>query len=148
VSHSGVFAATDLRTGAPRWTLPIAGITTPWVAGDVVYVVSRAGQVYCVARETGQVYWIHDLNEGQPATKKSFFGIGPKKQVRPVWSSPLLASNRLIIGSSGGQLVALNAKTGAVEKTQNVGAPVLIGPIAANGAVYVATDKAQLVALR
>ena len=148
VSHSGVFAATDLRTGAPRWSLPIAGITTPWVSGDVVYVVSRTGQVICVARESGQVYWIKDLNEGQPATKKRFFGLGGTKSVRPVWSSPLLASNRLIVGSSTGRVVALNAKTGEIEKSLDVGAPVLIGPIAANGTIFIATDKAQLVALR
>jgi outer membrane protein assembly factor BamB len=29
VSHSGVFAATDLRTGQARWSLPVTGITTP-----------------------------------------------------------------------------------------------------------------------
>lgn len=148
ISHSGVFASTDLRTGAPRWSLPIAGITTPWVAGDVVYVVSRQGQVICIARESGQIYWIKDLNEGVPLTKKRFFGLGGKKVVRPVWSSPLMASNRLIVGSSTGHVVALNAKTGEIEKNLDVGAPVLIGPIAANGTVYIATDKAQLVALR
>lgn len=148
VSHSGVFSATDLRTGAPIWSLPIAGITTPWVSGDVVYVVSRAGEVICIAKETGQVYWIKDLNEGVPTTKKRFFGLGGKKLVRPVWSSPLLASNRLIVGSSTGRLVALNAKTGEMEKNEQIGASVLIGPIAANGTIYIATDKAQLVALR
>lgn len=148
VSHSGVFAATDLRTGAPRWTLPIAGITTPWVAGDVVYVVSRAGEVLCIARESGQVYWIHDLNQGRPATQKRFFGLGGTKSVRPVWSSPLLASNRLLVASSTGQLVALNAKTGEVEKTVKLGGSTLLGPIAVNGTVYVASDEAQLIALR
>ncbi|WP_374570107.1 PQQ-binding-like beta-propeller repeat protein [Phenylobacterium sp.] len=148
VSHSGVFAVTDLRTGSTRWTLPIAGITSPWVAGDVVYVVSRDGKVYCVARESGQVYWIKDLNAGLPVTKKRAFGLFGKKVVRPVWSSPLLASNRLIIGSSAGQLVALNPKTGEIEKSENIGAPVLIGPIAAGGMIYIATDKAQLVALK
>ena len=45
VSHSGVFAATDLRTGQPRWSLPVVGITTPWAAGDVVYVVAKDGKV-------------------------------------------------------------------------------------------------------
>jgi outer membrane protein assembly factor BamB len=148
VSHSGVFAATDLRTGAPRWSLPIAAITTPWVSGDVVYVVSRTGQVICISRESGQVYWIKDLNEGVAATRKGFLGIGGSKSVRPVWSSPLLASNRLIIGSSTGRVVALNAKTGEIEKSLDVGAPVLVGPIAAAGTVFVATDEAQLVALR
>ncbi len=64
VSHSGVFAATDLRTGQARWSLPVVGITAPWPAGDVVYVVSKAGEVICASRESGQIYWIRDLNEG------------------------------------------------------------------------------------
>ena len=37
---------------------------------------------------------------------------------------------------------------GAVEKTVNLGSSTLIGPIAVNGTVYVATDEAQLIALR
>ena len=33
-SHSGVFSATDLRTGQRRWSVPLTGLTTPWPAGD------------------------------------------------------------------------------------------------------------------
>ena len=54
----------------------------------------------------------------------------------------------MIVAGSTGELVALNAKTGAVEKTVNLGSSTLIGPIAVNGTVYVATDEAQLIALR
>ncbi|MET3527317.1 outer membrane protein assembly factor BamB [Phenylobacterium koreense] len=149
VSHSGVFAATDLRTGQARWSLPVTGITTPWPAGDVVYVVSKAGEVICVARESGQIYWIQDLGAPREKRASGFLGIGRKKfTVRPVWSSPLLASNRLILVGTSGELVALNAKTGAVEKTMKIGGPAMIGPIAVNGTVYVVTDEAQLIALR
>lgn len=149
VSHSGVFAATDLRTGQARWSLPVTGITTPWPSGDVVYVVSKAGEVICAARETGQIYWITDLGEGREKKGGGFMGMGRKNySVRPIWSSPLLASNRLIVAGSTGELVALNPKTGAVEKTVNLGSPTLIGPIAVNGTIYVATDEAQLIALR
>jgi hypothetical protein len=42
----------------------------------------------------------------------------------------------------------LNAKTGEVERKVEVGAPVLIGPIAAGNMVYVLTDNSQLIALR
>jgi outer membrane protein assembly factor BamB len=77
VSHSGVFAATDLRTGTARWSLPVVGVTTPWPAGDVVYVVSRDGQLICAARDSGQIYWIRDLNEGFKSKKRGgVFGIG------------------------------------------------------------------------
>ena len=136
VSHSDVFSAVDLRTGIPRWTLPVSATTTPWAAGDVVYVVDQAGQVLCVSRDSGQVYWIRDLNEGL------------KKKQRAYWSSPILASNRLITLSTHGEALALNPKTGAVLKSMKLGAPALLGPIAAGGLVYVLTDSAQLIAIR
>jgi len=136
VSHSNVFAATDLRTGTARWTLPISGVSTPWAAGDVVYVVSQAGEVICVSRENGQVYWIQDLNAGLKRKQRSF------------WSSPVLASNRLVTVSSKGEAVALNPKTGGIERRLKVGPGALIGPIAVGGMIYVATDKAELVAIR
>jgi outer membrane protein assembly factor BamB len=136
VSHSDVFAAVDLRTGTPRWTLPISATTTPWAAGDVVYVVDQAGEVVCVARDSGQVYWIHDLNAGL------------KKKRRAIWSSPVLASNKLIVVSSKGEAVALNPKTGAVLRTLKLGSDALIGPIAVGGMVYVVTEAAELVAIR
>ncbi len=84
-SHSGLFMVVDLRTGSTRWTLPVDTITTPWPAGDVVYVISQAGQVICASRESGQVYWITDLNKGL------------KRKKRSLYYGPVLASGRLIV---------------------------------------------------
>lgn len=154
-SHSGVFAAIDMRSGAPRWTIPVASISTPWAAGDVVYIVSQAGEVICASRESGQVYWIQDLNKNVPLPKaKRGFGIGPVRiggssgKLRPLWTGPILASDKLILASNKGQMVALNPKTGAVVQSENLGDPVLISPIAVNGTIYFVTDKADLVAVR
>ncbi len=137
VSHSNVFAAVDLRTGVPRWSIPVSAITTPWPVGDVVYVVDLAGEVICASRDNGQVYWITDLNAGIK-----------KKKDHAYWSSPILASNRLITVSSKGQAVALNAKTGVVERHLHTGTDALIGPIAVGGMIYVVTESAQLIAIR
>jgi outer membrane protein assembly factor BamB len=136
VSHSDVFAAVDLRTGQVRWTLPVSAITTPWPAGDVVYVIDDSGQAICASRESGQVYWIRDLNAGA------------KRKQRAFWSTPILASNRLITVSSKGEAVALNPKTGAVDRTLRLGADAMIGPVAVNGTVYVVSESAQLIAIR
>lgn len=145
VSHSDVLAAVDLRTGQVRWTLPVSAITTPWPAGDVVYVVDDTGQVICASRDAGQIYWIRDLNAAPPPTGKK----RPKKQKRPpYWSTPILADNRLITVSSHGDAVALNPKTGEVEKWLRLGADAMIGPVAANGSLYVVSESAQLIAIR
>ncbi|HEY7851776.1 MAG TPA: PQQ-binding-like beta-propeller repeat protein [Caulobacteraceae bacterium] len=136
VSHSDVFAAVDLRTGQTRWTLPVSAITSPWPVGDVVYVVDLSGQVICASRDAGQVYWIRDLNAGL------------KKKQRAYWSTPILASNRLITVSSKGEAVAIDPKTGVVQRRLKLGADALIGPIAVNGTLYVVTETAQLIAIR
>lgn len=136
VSHSDVFAAVDLRTGVGRWTLPISAITTPWPAGDVVFVVDQTGEVLCVSRDSGQIYWMRNLNDGL------------KKKQKGYWSSPILASNRLILVSTNDEAVALDPKTGATRRTLRLGAPALIGPIAAGGMIYVVTETGQLIAIR
>jgi len=136
-SHSGVFVATDLRTGQARWSLPIASISTPWAAGDVVYVLSQAGEVICISRDNGQVYWIKDLNAGIKKSKD-----------RATFAGPILVSDRLVLVSSDGRALALNPKTGDVLKTLKLGAPALIAPIAAGNMIYVVTDDAQVVAIR
>ncbi len=149
VSHSGVFAATDLRTGQARWSLPVVGITSPLPAGDVVYVVATDGKLICASRESGQIYWIHDLNDGfVPKKQGGLWGIGSHTMPKPLWTNPILVNTQLIVASSSGQLAAINAKTGAVERKVELGAPALIGPVAAGNMIYLVTDNGQLIALR
>ena len=154
VSHSGIFAAIDLRTGQAKWSLPVVGVSSPWPAGDVVYVVSKTGDLICASRETGQIYWIRDLNEGFKAERKggvpglTMLGLTGNKITKPLWSGPLLAGNRVIVVGQTGELVAVNAKTGVVEKRMSLGGTSIIAPIAAGDTIYVVTDEAQLIALR
>ncbi|HEY1751413.1 MAG TPA: PQQ-binding-like beta-propeller repeat protein [Caulobacteraceae bacterium] len=145
ISHADVMADTDLRTGDVHWQLPLSGYTTPWAAGDVVFAVDDTGQVICASRESGQLYWLTDLNAPPPATKKHK---KPPKRVDAVWSSPILASGRLIMVSDKGQAIAINPKTGEVQDRIKIGEDALLGPIAAGGMVYVATEKADLIAIR
>jgi outer membrane protein assembly factor BamB len=149
VSHSGVFAATDLRTGQARWSLPVTGITSPLPAGDVVYVVGMDGQLICAARETGQIYWIKDMNAGyKPRKTGGFFGMFSHTVPKPLWTSPILVNGKLIMGGSSGQVISVNAKTGEVERRVETGAPILLSPIVAGDMIYVLADNAQLIALR
>ena len=109
----------------------------------VLFVVDQTGVVICALRDSGQIYWMTDLNVGPP-------GKGGKagKRSPAVWSSPILASGRLITVSSTGEAVALNAKTGAVERRASLGVPAIIGPIASGDMLYVMADNGQLIALR
>ncbi|KAK0341013.1 hypothetical protein LTR94_028149, partial [Friedmanniomyces endolithicus] len=135
ISQSGVMQAMDLRSGQPKWSLPVAGVNAPLPVGDVVYVVSQSGELTVVNRETGQVYWSRDLNEGRVRKEGGFLGFG-KRTVRPVWSGPILASNRLVLVNSDGEAVAFDPKTGAQTGSLKLGAAAYIAPAAYNGALY------------
>ena len=147
VGHSGVMSAIDVPTGQPKWQLPVSGVNAPLPVGDVVYVVSKAGELTVVNRDTGQVYWTHDLNEGRVRQEGGFLGLWDRT-VRPIWSGPLLASNRLVLVNSDGELVAFDPKTGAQTASLKLGGPAFIAPAAYNGALYVLTDRGQLVSIR
>jgi outer membrane protein assembly factor BamB len=135
-SHAGLVAAIDLHTGQRRWSDPITTITSPWPAGDVVYVTDTQGRVICIARDSGQVYWIRDLNKNV------------KKKQRAIYSGPVLAAGRLLVVSDKGAAVALNPKTGATTSTLRLGSPAFLNPIGVNGTLYVLTMGGELVAIR
>jgi outer membrane protein assembly factor BamB len=150
-SHAGLFSAIDLRSGMPRWSLPLSSQTTPWPAGDVVYVISTTGQLVCVARDSGQIYWVQDLNAPPPTNTLTTRGRRrkqPKAPKKAYWAGPILASNRLIVVSSNGDLRALDPKTGDTQRTIKLGAPAMQSPIAAGNMLYVVTEKAELIAIR
>jgi len=136
-SHSGVFADVELRTGAQRWQLPVVSVSTPWPAGDVVYITDTAGEVICASRDSGAIYWITDMNKG-----------AKKKKDRGLWSGPILADDHIVVVSTTGVAAQLNPKTGAIQKTLKIGSPALLNPIAANGDLYVVTQGAELIAIR
>jgi outer membrane protein assembly factor BamB len=147
VSHSGVMQSMDIRSGQPKWTLPVAGVNAPLPTGDVVYVVSKAGELTVINRDTGAVYWTKDLNVGRVRKEGGFFGWWDHT-VHPEWSGPILASNRLVLVNSDGDAVAFNPKTGEQTASIKLGAAAYIAPAAYNGALYVLNDKGQLVCIR
>jgi outer membrane protein assembly factor BamB len=137
VSHSGVFTSIELRSGNEHWNLPVTAVSTPLPIGDVVYVADTAGEITCISRDSGQVYWVTDMNK----TVK-------KRKNRALWSGPILASGRLVIASDKGEVAALDPKTGAVEKRLKIGGDVVMSPIADGPYILVATEAAELIAIR
>jgi outer membrane protein assembly factor BamB len=114
--------------------------------------VSKDSQLICAARESGQIYWIKDLNAGFVSKKKkgrfSFLNPFGGHEQKPVWTGPILVNNSLVLASSGGTVETVNAKTGDVQRKVELSSPILLSPIVAGDTVYVVSDDAQLFALR
>ena len=129
VGHGGRMVATTQKTGERLWSLTVPSVQAPWVAGDSVFVVDTTGQLMAITRRDGKIQWTVKL----PGAN--------------TWSGPVLAGNRLWLTSSKGSLVGVDAATGRVETTQDLGQPIFIAPVVAGGRMFVLTDKAKLIAL-
>ncbi|MBT3372213.1 MAG: PQQ-binding-like beta-propeller repeat protein [Rhodospirillaceae bacterium] len=139
VSFSGRVAAIDLRSGRRLWDRDIAGMETPWVAGDFIFLVTTQAEVVCLARKSGRIRWVAQLPRYEDEEDKQ----------DPIhWSGPVLASDRLVLVSSEGYAVAVSPYSGKLLGRLELPKGALIPPVVADGSIYVLSDNGDLIALR
>ena len=138
VSHSGRMAAIDMRSGTRLWEQDIPSVDTPWVAGDSLFLVTVDAEVVALSRLDGRVRWVRQLAR--------FAGRGDDDPIQ--WTGPTLAGDRLIVAASTGDVVAISPYTGRILGSLRLSDGVTIPAIVADGALYILTDGAELVAYR
>ncbi len=139
VGHADLLVAIDLRNGRRLWEREIGSIQSPWVAGDYLFLVSNGNEAMALEAKTGKIQWITQLRVWEDEEDR---------EGRIVWAGPVLASDRLIVGSSDGYLVSLSPYTGDVLGKLSISDGVTIAPAVANGTMYFLTNDADLVAYR
>ena len=137
-SHSGILTAIDARSGTRIWSKTFGSRQGPVIGGEYLYVVGTNSKVMALNKIDGKIAWIRELPE---------FKDGNREQ-RIVWTGPLLASDKLVIASSEGDVIALSPQNGETLNELKIGQSIFIEPIAANGKVFVLTDNATLVAIK
>jgi outer membrane protein assembly factor BamB len=138
IGSAGQMAAIDLRSGQRVWERNFGGNQTPWVAGRFLFTVTAQADVIALNRADGKIKWVTPLTQYED-----------EKHRRPVlWAGPVLAGDRLLIGGSTGDLVALSPYTGEITGRLEVREPMRLAPVIANRTIYVLTDYGRLIALR
>ncbi len=139
VGQGGRMVALDLITGQRQWELNLAGIATPWLAGDWIFVVTDEDKLICVNRQNGHIRWINQLPQFHNAKSK-------KGEID--YLGPVLAGGRLIVTGSNGALIMVDPATGAFRSQTSVGAGVGLPPVVANSTLYIFDDRGRLIAYR
>ena len=139
LGQGGRMVALELITGQRMWEMNIAGISTPWLAGDWLFVVTDDGKLMCVQRSNGHIRWINQL----PA-----FENVKKKRGQIDYSGPVLAGGRLVVVGSNGAMVFVDPATGSFQSQTSVGAGVSLPPVVANSTLYIYDDNGRLTAFR
>jgi outer membrane protein assembly factor BamB len=120
------------------WERNIGGSQTPWAAGRFVFVVAGSADVVCLERTTGKVKWVTPLTQY----------LDEKRHNPILWAGPVLAGDRLLVGGTTGELLALSPYTGQIIGKLQIGNPIRLAPVVANRVIYVLTDDGRLIALR
>jgi outer membrane protein assembly factor BamB len=139
VGQGGRMVSLELVTGQRLWELNVAGISTPWVAGEWVFVATDDAKLLCIARATGKIRWVSQLQRYRKEKSKN----GPVS-----WSGPVLAGDRLVLASSEGAMITVNPADGKVQTTTDLKQPVFLAPVVANSMLYVLDNSGRILAFR
>jgi outer membrane protein assembly factor BamB len=140
IGEGGRMVAMDILTGQRLWELNIAGVDTPWVAGEWVFVVTDDAKLLCIARNSGKVRWITQL----PHYKNE------KDRKNPIgWAGPVIAGGRLILTSTTGDILNVAVADGKIGTGVKLGGGAIYqAPVVADGTLVILTDAGRLVAYR
>lgn len=138
-SQSGVMVAIDGRTGRRIWQQSIGSVHAPAIVGEYIFIAGVEGEIAALSVNNGAVIWAEQLpqfrNEG-------------KKKGRITYAGPIVASNRVIIASSRGELIAISPQTGEETARLDLGSKVFIEPIVVGNRIVILTDEGRLIAIR
>ncbi len=139
IGMGGLAVAVDLPSGRRLWERGVAGEDSPWAAGAWLFIVSLEQKMAAVNRDDGRVAWVTDLPRWE----------NPEKQRDSItWFGPVLVGDRLVVAGTNHQALAVSPYTGDILGQQELSGAASLGPVVADGTVFVVTDDGRLLALR
>lgn len=138
LGHSNILVAIDLRTGNRLWEREIGGINQPWVAGKFMYVLDNDFNLIALEKLSGKIIW----NTNIPATKDEDDRAGLFAR------GPVLAGNRLLVGSSNGYVFAVSPYNGKIIGYISLADGIEVSPVIADGITIFTTNDADIVAYK
>ena len=131
--------AIDMRSGRRLWEREIASISTPWIAGDWIFVLAANNRLAAISRLEGLTAWTMQLPR---------FENEAKNRDPIIWTGPVLLGDRLVVAGSTGEALSISPYTGEILGRQRTSGPAAVAPVVAGGTLYLLTEDATLTALR
>jgi outer membrane protein assembly factor BamB len=139
IGLGGLTLSIDLRSGRRLWEREIGGSDSPWIAGDWMFIVTLGQQIAALNRGDGRPAWVAQL----PA-----FDNEEKKKDPIHWFGPVLVGDRLIVVGNNSTALSISPFTGKTIGQQDLSGAASLGPVVADGTLFVVTDNGSLTAFR
>ncbi|MSQ15406.1 MAG: serine/threonine-protein kinase [Dehalococcoidia bacterium] len=130
--------------------------STPAVDSNRIYVTNRTGRIWAIDARSkdrffdkeGQAlhaqFYLWNVADPPPPQKGTLWGTRFRGEVL---TSPAVANETVVVGSSRGNVYAFNAADGSQVWQYEAGSPVMSAPSIGNGVVYFGDDKGRFNAL-
>jgi len=92
------------------------------IAGGLLYVPDLSGKIHCLEVAAGKPVWVYETHA-------------------ETWGTPLVADGKVFLGTKKGLVVMAAGREPRELARVNLGAPCYGTPVAANGALYVASER-------
>ncbi len=115
----------EVTATAEKWSYPLTrhALSTPAIHNGLVFVADSGRKIHCVDAATGQACWTNDI-QGE------------------MWASTLVADEKVYVGTRRGEFIVLAAsREKRVLSSSMLDGPISGTPVAANGTLYVTTQK-------
>ncbi len=136
---AGAMAALDFRSGRRVWERELGGTVTPASVGDWVFALSANGELAALGRDDGRIRWITPLPR---------FANEARRRNPITWGPPVVAGGRILLAGSHGELVEVDAASGALGQRLRLPDGATLQPAIADNSLYLLTDGGDVVALR
>lgn len=137
ISTSGMMVANALLNGRPIWQQKISGHDTPWVVGNMIYLLTDKHQLVALSRRDGSVVWVRNLAKTEDGL-----------DVTPILYGPILAGNAVIVFNNEGELTTFRPRDGKLFATYDIEDGLAATPVIAEGTLFMVTRSARIVAYR
>jgi outer membrane protein assembly factor BamB len=135
LGQGGRMAAYELVSGQRIWELNLAGISTPAIAGEWIFTLTDDARLLAIARSSGRVRWISQLQRYRDEEDKE----GPI-----FWTGPVLAGAQLWVASSRGEVWKVSAGEGSATLFADIGQPISMAPVVADGMLFLLDDSGTI----
>lgn len=130
---SGEMQASALINGRPLWQQRVGTHSTPWSAGNVIYVLTDGNDLAALLKRDGSVRWSTSLKALQKDKDKT-----------PPLYGPILSANAILVLDGTGMLTSFKPTTGELIGQHELADDIVTNPVIVNGAMYVVTKDARL----